>query len=146
MAAEVLRYGKPSTVADSMYDRPFQWGSKRTGPDLARVGKKYPDFWHFRHMIDPRATTPNSIMPAYPWLERHKIDFVSLRKKLSVMQNLGVPYTDEEVANADIQAEKDAKKVAAELKAQGAPDNLHDKEIVALIAYLQSMGQKEKKK
>jgi cytochrome c oxidase cbb3-type subunit I/II len=146
MAAEVLRYGKPSTVADSMYDRPFQWGSKRTGPDLARVGKKYPDFWHFRHMIDPRATTPNSIMPAYPWLERHKIDFVSLRKKLSVMQNLGVPYTDEEVANADIQAEKDAKKVAAELKTQGAPDNLHDKEIVALIAYLQSMGQKEKKK
>lgn len=145
MAPEVLRYGNPSTVAESMYDRPFQWGSKRTGPDLARVGKKYPDFWHFRHMIDPRAVTPNSIMPAYPWLERHKIDFVSLRKKLSVMKNLGVPYTDEDVANADLQAEKDARKIAEELKAQGAPENLADKEITAVIAYLQSMGQKEKK-
>jgi len=145
MAPEVLRYGKPSTVADSMYDRPFQWGSKRTGPDLARVGKKYPDSWHFRHMIDPRAVTPNSIMPAYPWLERHKIDFVSLRKKMTVMQNLGVPYSDDEVANADIQAEKDAKKIAEELKAQGGPDKMADREIVALIAYLQALGQKEKK-
>ncbi len=145
MAAEALRYGAPSTVAESMYDRPFQWGSKRTGPDLARVGKKYPDYWHFRHMIDPRAVTPQSIMPAYPWLERNRIDFLSLRKKLSVMKNLGVPYTDEQVANADIDAEKEAKKIAADLEAQGAPAKMEDKEIVALTAYLQALGQKSKK-
>ncbi|OFZ31088.1 MAG: cytochrome C oxidase Cbb3 [Bdellovibrionales bacterium RIFCSPHIGHO2_01_FULL_40_29] len=142
LAAEVLRYGNPSTVAESMYDHPFQWGSKRTGPDLARLGKKYPDLWHYRHMIDPRAVTPMSIMPAYPWLERKKIDFVSLRKKTTVLRYLGVPYTDEQVANADIQAEKDAKAIAVELEKQGAPAKLEDKEIVAIIAYLQSLGQK----
>jgi cytochrome c oxidase cbb3-type subunit I/II len=144
LAAEVLRYGPPSTVAESMYDRPFQWGSKRTGPDLARVGKKYPDLWHYRHMIDPRAVTPLSIMPAYPWLERHKIDFVILRKKLSVMRNLGVPYSDDEVANADILAERQAKTIADGLAEQGGPKGLEDKEITAMIAYLQALGQKTK--
>lgn len=142
LAWEVLRYGKPSTVAESMYDHPFQWGSKRTGPDLARLGKKYPDLWHYRHMIDPRAVTPLSIMPAYPWLEKKKIDFTSLRKKTSVLRNLGVPYSDEDVANADVQAEKDAKALAQELATQGAPSGLEDKEITALIAYLQSLGLK----
>lgn len=144
LAAEVLRYGEPSTVAESMYDHPFQWGSKRTGPDIARVGKKYPDLWHYRHMIDPRTVTPLSIMPSYPWLERKKIDFLILRKKISVLRNLGVPYTDAQVANADIQAESDARKIARDLSEQGAPKNLEDKEIVALIAYLQSLGQKNK--
>lgn len=142
LAAEVLRYGKPSTVAESMYDHPFQWGSKRTGPDLARLGKKYPDLWHYRHMIDPRAVTSLSIMPAYPWLETKKTDFLALRKKSSVLKNLGVPYTNEQVANADILAQEEAKKVAAEIAQQGGPKNLEDKEIVALIAYLQSLGQK----
>ncbi|MGE0762572.1 MAG: cytochrome-c oxidase, cbb3-type subunit I [Bdellovibrionales bacterium] len=144
LAAEILRYGPPSTVAESMYDRPFQWGSKRTGPDLARVGQKYPDLWHYRHMIDPRLVTPKSIMPAYPWLASKKLDFQILRKKLSVMRNLGVPYDDETVANADLLAGKHAAKIAAELHAQGAPKGLDDKEIVALIAYLQALGQKSK--
>ncbi len=142
LAAEVLRYGKPSTVAESMYDHPFQWGSKRTGPDLARVGKKYPNLWHYRHMIDPRAITSLSIMPSYPWLETKKTDFLSLRKKASVLKNLGVPYTDDQVANADILAQQEAKRIAGEISEQGGPKNLEDKEIVALIAYLQSLGQK----
>lgn len=139
---DVLRYGPPSTVAESMYDHPFQWGSKRTGPDLARVGKKYPDLWHYRHMMDPRAITSQSIMPNYQWLERDKTDFLILRKKLSVLRTVGVPYTDDQVANADILAAKEAKIIAASLAEQGGPKNLEDKEIVALIAYIQSLGQK----
>jgi cytochrome c oxidase cbb3-type subunit I/II len=141
MASEVLRYGKASTIEESMYDRPFQWGSKRTGPDLSRVGKKYPDLWHFRHMIDPRSVTPNSIMPNYPWLLSYNVDYLTLRKKLSVMRNLGVPYSDIEVANADLNAENQARQVAEEIQKQGGPAGLEKKEIVALIAYLQALGQ-----
>jgi cytochrome c oxidase cbb3-type subunit I/II len=145
LAAEVLRYGKPSTIEESMYDRPFQWGSKRTGPDLARVGQKYPDLWHYRHMMDPRVVTPLSIMPSYSWLAEKKIDFVILRKKVTVLRNLGVPYNDEMLASADIQAEAQAKLVAEDLVKQGAPSGLEDKQIVALIAYLQSLGQQVQK-
>lgn len=144
MASEVLRYGPPSTVEESMYDRPFQWGSKRTGPDLARVGKKYPELWHYRHMVDPRAVVQKSIMPAYPWLEKQTTDFLSLRKKVSVMRNLGVPYTDEQVGDADKLAEEQAREVAKILHEQGAPAGLERKEIVALVAYLQGLGQKNK--
>ncbi|MES2768349.1 MAG: cytochrome-c oxidase, cbb3-type subunit I [Bdellovibrionota bacterium] len=146
LPAEVIRYGNASTIEESMWDRPFQWGSKRTGPDLSRLGKKYPDLWHYRHMIDPRAVTPGSIMPAYPWLAKNKTDFLVLRKKLSVMKSLGVPYTDEELSRADLDAEEQAKSIAENLKASGvAVDKLEQKEIIALIAYLQSLGQKEKK-
>lgn len=139
---DVLRYGPASTLQESIYDRPFQWGSKRTGPDLARVGKKYPDLWHLRHMMDPRSVTPHSIMPNYPWLLEKKTDFISLRKKFSIMKNLGVPYSDDEVANADIHAEQQAKEIAQELEKQGAPAGLERKEIIAMIAYLQALGQK----
>ncbi|PWU19533.1 MAG: cytochrome C oxidase Cbb3 [Bdellovibrio sp.] len=142
MVSEVLRYGPPSTVEESMYDHPFQWGSKRTGPDIARVGKKYPDLWHYRHMMDPRSVTPKSIMPNYPWLAEDNTDFLILRKKLSVMRVLGVPYSDEELANADILAEKQAQEIAQKLAADGAPGGLEKKEIVALISYLQALGQK----
>lgn len=142
IVSEVLRYGKPSTIEESMYDRPFQWGSKRTGPDLARVGKKYTNLWHFNHMIDPRSITPKSIMPNYPWLVEKNTDFVVLRKKFSVLKYLGVPYDDDVVANADIHAQKQAQDIAADLEANGAPKGLEKKEIVALIAYLQSLGQK----
>ncbi|MBV2167888.1 MAG: cytochrome-c oxidase, cbb3-type subunit I [Bdellovibrio sp.] len=144
IAAEVLRYGKPSTIEESMYDRPFQWGSKRTGPDLARVGKKYPNLWHYSHMVDPRAVTPKSIMPSYPWLAEKDADFLSLRKKLSVMKMVGVPYADDVVANADIHAQKQAQQIAADLESNGAPKGLEKKEIIALIAYLQALGQKGK--
>lgn len=144
IASEVLRYGPASTIEESMWDRPFQWGSKRTGPDLSRLGKKYPNLWHYSHMLDPRAVTPKSIMPNYPWLAEKKTDFLVLRKKLSVMKQLEVPYEDDVVANADIHAQKQAMEIAADLEANGAPKGLHDKEIVALIAYLQSLGQKGK--
>jgi cytochrome c oxidase cbb3-type subunit I/II len=146
LAAEVLRYGKASTVEESMYDHPFQWGSKRIGPDLARVGKKYPNLWHFSHMMDPRSVTPKSIMPNYPWLFEKETDFAILRKKLSVMKYVGVPYEQDVIANADIYAQKQALQIAADLEASGAPAHLEKKEIVALIAYLQSLGQKGKQK
>ena len=145
IVSEVLRYGPASTIEESMYDRPFQWGSKRTGPDLSRVGKKYPHLWHYSHMLDPRSVTPKSIMPNYPWLAEKNTDFLILRKKLSIMKMLGVPYQDDVVANADIYAQKQAQEIAADLEANGAPKGLEKKEIVALIAYLQALGQKGQK-
>ncbi|MBX3041679.1 MAG: cytochrome-c oxidase, cbb3-type subunit II, partial [Bdellovibrionaceae bacterium] len=142
LSFDVMRYGAPSTIEESMWDRPHQWGSKRTGPDLSRIGKKYPDLWHYRHMLDPRAITSQSIMPAYPWLVANKTDFIALRKKISVLKFLGTPYSDEVVANPDIIAQKEAKVIADRLAAEGAPQGLESQEIVALIAYLQAMGQK----
>ncbi len=140
---DVLRYGANSTLEESMYDRPFQWGSKRTGPDLARVGGKYPDMWHLRHMIDPRVITPKSIMPAYPWLAAEKIDYNILRKKLSVMKMLGVPYNDEDVSNADINAEKQAAVIYEGLLTQDPSlESVKDTEVIAIIAYMQSLGKK----
>ena len=142
---DVVRFGAPSTIEESMYDHPFQWGSKRTGPDLARIGNKYPDLWHYRHMRDPRDVVPMSIMPNYPWLLTKNTNFYSLRKKLSVMKYLGVPYADDDVARADIIAEREATLMAGELRAQGVDvDELERKEIIALIAYLQALGQKSK--
>jgi cytochrome c oxidase cbb3-type subunit I/II len=141
MAPEVLRYGKASTADESEFDRPHQWGSKRTGPDLARVGKKYPNLWHYRHMMDPRAVTPKSLMPSYQWLGKAPIEFDTLVRKLRVNQQLGVPYNDYEVQNAEANAKAQAKVIAKDLQEQGAPAGLEEKEIVALIAYLQSLGQ-----
>ncbi|MBC7691810.1 MAG: cytochrome-c oxidase, cbb3-type subunit I [Methylotenera sp.] len=143
--SETLRYGEYSRAQESMYDRPFQWGSKRTGPDLARVGGKYPDLWHYRHMMDPREVSPGSIMPAYPWMYRDKTDFAIIQKKLKVMKSLGVPYTEVEVRFAEQQAREEAKLIADQLVAQGAPKGTEEKEIIALIAYLQRMGQDFKK-
>lgn len=139
---EKLRYGEPSTLEESMYDHPYQWGSKRTGPDLARVGKKYPDMWHYKHMIDPREIQPKSIMPSYSWLADKNIDYSQIKKKLNVLKNLGVPYTDQEVANADADAEAQAQVISDGLKQQGVTEKTEGKEIVALIAYLQALGQK----
>lgn len=145
---DVLRFGEASTIEESMYDRPFLWGSKRTGPDLARVGGKYPHLWHYRHMNNPRELVEGSLMPSYPWLEKKNTDFYSLRRKFSVMQSLGVPYSDETVANADKIAEEQALKLAEELSLElknagaEAPENLERKQIVALIAYLQALGKK----
>ena len=139
---EKLRYGEPSTIAESIYDRPYQWGSKRTGPDLSRVGQKYPDMWHYQHMLDPRQVQPKSIMPAYPWMTKKNIDYSQIKKKLNVLRNLGVPYTDAEVANADVDAQKQAAQIAENLKKQGVQEKIDDKEILAMIAYLQSLGQK----
>lgn len=140
---DVLRFGQASTIDESMYDRPFQWGSKRTGPDLARVGGKYPHFWHLRHMLNPRDVVSDSLMPNYPWLATKTTEFYSLRKKVSVMKTLGVPYDEDTAARADQIAEEQASKITAELISQGAPaQGLEKKEIIALIAYLQALGQK----
>lgn len=138
IAAEVLRYGERSKPEESMYDHPFQWGSKRTGPDLARVGGKYPDLWHYRHMLDPRAVTPKSIMPAYPWLYTHKLDTDILARKLAVMKQLGVPYSEQDIAGAINHSKSQAETISKALETQGIYIK-SDKEILALIAYLQTL-------
>jgi cytochrome c oxidase cbb3-type subunit I/II len=143
--SETLRYGAPSRPEESMYDHPFQWGSKRIGPDLARVGGKYPDVWHYRHMNDPRDLVPGSIMPTYPWLFRDKIDFAILNRKLSVLSSVSVPYDKRAIEHAELDARSEAHEIAERLKSQGAADGLEDKEIVALIAYLQRLGADFKK-
>ena len=119
--AETLRYGHYSTAGEFVYDRPFQWGSKRTGPDLHRVGGKYSDEWHRLHLEGPRDLVPESNMPAYPWLTRSLIDPASVPPRLTAMQRLGVPYTDAEIA-----ASAEVVKGKSELD--------------ALVAYLQSLG------
>lgn len=102
---EVERYGHYSLAAESMYDRPFQWGSKRTGPDLARVGGKYSDEWHVRHLIEPRSVVPESIMPGYPFLFETPLDYRNIERNLRVQAALGVPYTEEMIANARLDVE-----------------------------------------
>jgi cytochrome c oxidase cbb3-type subunit I/II len=137
---DVLRYGKASRPEESMYDRPFQWGSKRTGPDLARLGGKYPDLWHYRHMLDPRSMTPNSLMPSYTWMFDQKTDFSVLERKLAVMKSLGVPYTEEQVKSAAQNAREQALQIAQGLSADSPIKGLEEREIIALIAYLQRLG------
>ncbi len=119
--AETERYGHYSVAGEFVYDRPFQWGSKRTGPDLHRVGGRYSDDWHRVHLINPRDVVPESIMPGYPWLAKNKLDGSLIQKKMQVLRTLGHPYTDEEIANAP---------AALEGKTQ----------MDAMIAYLQGMG------
>jgi cytochrome c oxidase cbb3-type subunit 2 len=119
--AETERYGHYSVAGEFVYDHPFQWGSKRTGPDLARVGGRYSDEWHRTHLNNPRDVVPESNMPGYPWLSRTKLDPSEIAPKMRALRKVGVPYTDEEIAKA--------------------PEQLADKtEQDALIAYLQGMG------
>ncbi len=138
--SEKLRYGSPSTAAESVYDRPFQWGSRRIGPDLARLGGKYNHMWHYRHMLDPREVTPKSIMPNYGWLYKKKTNLKVINKKLKVMAALGVPYTDEQIKNAYSDAAKQATEITKELAKDGVQMKMQDKQIIALIAYLQRLG------
>jgi len=119
--AETERYGHYSVAGEYVYDRPFQWGSKRTGPDLARVGERYSDEWHRVHLVNPRDVVPESIMPGYPWLADNAADASTIQRKLEVLRLLGAPYSDEDIANA--------------------PQVLEGKtEMDAVIAYLQGMG------
>lgn len=140
MVDEQLRYGKVSEAAEYVYDHPFQWGSRRIGPDLMRVGGKYSNMWHYRHMINPREVTQGSIMPNYDWLTKIKYNKKALSKKLSVMKKLGVPYTDEEINNATELAEKQALEITTDLSKDGVSMDMKNKQIVALIAYLQRIG------
>ncbi|MGV8943343.1 cytochrome-c oxidase, cbb3-type subunit II [Thermomonas sp.] len=118
---ETERYGHYSLAGESVYDRPFQWGSKRTGPDLARVGGRYSDEWHRVHMINPRDVVPESNMPAFPWLAKNTLDGAEVTAHMRALKRLGDPYSDEEVANA-------AKDVAGKT------------ELDAVVAYLQALG------
>ena len=119
--AETERYGHYSVAGEFVYDRPFQWGSKRTGPDLHRVGGRYSDEWHRVHMINPRDVVPESIMPGYPWLAENMVDGSDIQAKMQTLRTLGAPYTDAEI--------------------EAAPQMLEGKtELDALIAYLQGLG------
>lgn len=139
LRAEVERYGTYSKSGEFVYDHPFLWGSKRTGPDLHRVGGKYPNLWHLNHMKDPRSIVKESIMPAYPWLLTDELDTSQIGNKLDAMRKLGVPYTDEEVSKAQELVEAQAKEIGDDLQKSGV-DGMHNKEITALIAYLQRLG------
>jgi len=147
---EIERYGNYSLAAESMYDRPFQWGSKRTGPDLARVGGKYSNDWHAAHMINPRSVVPESIMPGYPFMAKAELSFGDAAEHLKTLAILGVPYTDDQIANA-------AKDMAAQASDGGDTDGLAKRypkaaigdfdgnpdtvtELDAMIAYLQMLG------
>ncbi len=137
--SETARYGEYSKAGEFVYDRPFLWGSKRTGPDLHRIGGKYPHKWHFDHMLDPTITSPGSIMPQYPWLISQKIDYKYLSSKMKVMRNLGVPYTDDEIFNAVDHAKAQAATIVKDLEANQVEVEAN-KEIIAMIAYLQRLG------
>jgi cytochrome c oxidase cbb3-type subunit I/II len=138
--AETMRYGEYSKPGEFVYDHPFLWGSRRIGPDLARVGGKYPDLWHVRHMEDPRSTTPQSIMPAYPWLARGRIDWTAVERGVAAQAALGVPYTQDEVTGAAALGRRQAQQIAAAIAQQGGPAGLEDTQLVALVAYLQRLG------
>ena len=136
---EVARYGEYSKAGEFVYDHPFQWGSKRTGPDLARIGKKYSDSWHYNHMLEPQSMSPGSIMPSYPWMMDDKVDTAVIPKKIRAMQTLGVPYE----AGYDRVATQDYMEQAKQIKASLKKDKIEvssTSEIVALIAYLQRVG------
>jgi cytochrome c oxidase cbb3-type subunit 2 len=149
---EVERYGHYSLAAESMYDHPFQWGSKRTGPDLARVGGKYSDGWHVQHMHSPRSVVPESVMPGYPFLARRTLEYGDIAQRMQALRLTGVPYTDDMIdkAQADTAAQiapdsKEAKELVARYpKAQvrkfdGAAGTAPT-ELDALVAYLQMLG------
>ena len=157
--SEVARYGDYSKAGEYVYDHPFLWGSKRTGPDLHREGGKYNDNWHFNHMWDPRSTSPKSIMPAYTWLyDNQAMDYTTTEAKMKAMQTLGVPYTDADIANAQNSIQAQASTIeknltndpdfvkSYEASKKKAADNgekfvpMKDREIVAMIAYLQRLG------
>jgi len=136
---EVSRFGDYSKAGEFVYDHPFQWGSKRTGPDLARIGGKYPDSWHFNHMLEPESMAPGSIMPPYPWLFEKTVDAGTTNSKIHAMRKLGVPYPDGYEAKANDDMKKQAESIVANLKKDKIKIQ-SDKEIIALIAYLQRLG------
>ena len=136
---ETERYGEYSKAGEFVYDHPFQWGSKRTGPDLHRVGGKYPDAWHYNHMLEPESMSPGSLMPPFPWLISDQLDTSSTEKKIRVMQSIGVPYAPDYDKMARSDLEKQAVKIMQNLNNSNVQVDA-DREIIALIAYLQRLG------
>ena len=141
MRAETERYGEYSKAGEFVYDRPFQWGSRRIGPDLHRVGGKYPSLWHVRHMREPSEVTAMSIMPPYAWMLEKTLDFDRIQPRVDAMAMLGVPYGDA-IGGAAEMARTQAAAIAADIESQGGPQagELQDKQVIALIAYLQRLG------
>ncbi len=137
--AEVKRYGDYSRLGDSIYDHPYQWGSRRAGPDLARVGIKYGDEWHYTHMMNTGALSPGSTMPNYPWLAKKKTNFTALPGKISALRTLGVPFTEKSDEEVIAEANAQAQRIVQNLKDKQI-EVTKDKQIVALIAYLQQLG------
>ena len=139
--SETERYGEYSKSGEFIYDRPFLWGSKRTGPDLHRIGGKYPDSWHYNHMLDPESLSPGSIMPPYPWLIEDELNIKYTGAKIKVLQQLGTPYPDNYAEHWNDDLRKQAKEIAENLRNDGIEDvELEKREIVALVAYLQRLG------
>lgn len=139
LRAEVLRYGEWTRAGEYAYDHPFLLGSRRAGPDLQRVGGKYPDAWHFEHMRDPRSTSPGSIMPRYPWLYERRYDPADIQASLRALRRVGVPYGEADIAAAPAAMQQQAQAIVGRL-AQAGITTPTDREIVALIAYLQRLG------
>jgi len=138
--SETERYGQYSHAGEFVYDRPFLWGSKRTGPDLHRVGKKYVDAWHYNHMKEPTSTSPRSLMPAYTWLYERQLDISHTEGKIITLRKLGVPYPDGFETKAVADLKQQAARIADGLQDSGLKDARADKEIIAIIAYLQRLG------
>ncbi len=136
---ETERYGPYSRAGEFIYDHPFQWGSKRTGPDLHRVGGKYPDSWHYEHLRDPRVIQRGSVMPAYPWLLTDKVELEDIPSHMKALRTVGVPYSDKEISEAPATARKQGEEIASRMKTAGI-DTPPDAEVVALTAYLQRLG------
>jgi cytochrome c oxidase cbb3-type subunit I/II len=139
MRAEILRYGEWSRAGEYSYDRPFQLGSRRTGPDLQRVGGKYPDAWHFEHMRDPRTTSPGRTMPRYLWLHKNRLDPEDVTASVRALRRAGVPYTEAELAAVPDQMARQGATIVNSLATMGIQADA-DLEIIALIAYLQRLG------
>lgn len=139
MRAEVLRYGEWTRAGEYAYDHPFLLGSRRMGPDLQRVGGKYPDAWHYEHMRDPRSTSPGSVMPTYPWLLKQRYDPADIQASLRALSKVGVPYTEAEIAGAPAAVQTQAQGIVASL-AQAGITAEPDLQIIAIIAYLQRLG------
>ena len=139
MRAELLRYGEWTRAGEYRYDHPFLLGSRRIGPDLQRVGGKYPDAWHFEHMRDPRSTSPGSIMPPYTWLHERHVDPADVQASMRALSKVGVPYTDADIAGAPASMTTQAQAIIGRLATAGIQTE-PDREIVALIAYLQRLG------
>lgn len=139
MRAEMLRYGEWTRAGEYAYDHPFLLGSRRIGPDLQRVGGKYPDTWHYEHMRDPRSISPGSIMPSYGWLLEQRYDTSDVVASLKALRKVGLPYTEAQLAGAPASMRAEAGDIVGRLAAGGVRTD-PDREIIALIAYLQRLG------
>jgi len=137
--SEILRYGEWTRAGEYAYDHPFLLGSRRIGPDLQRVGGKYPDAWHYEHMRDPRSTSPGSIMPSYAWLLQRRTDPADVTASVRALRTVGLPYSDAEIAGVPASLQAQSREIVARLATAGIKAE-PDREIVALIAYLQRLG------